>query len=73
MFKSTEELRTLLQRVGAPVTVRELGLDEQAAIDALEWARHLRARYTVLDFAADVGAFRPEDREAILDASGVLS
>ena len=73
MLKSTDELRALLQRVGAPVTVGELGLDTRAAIDALEWARHLRARYTVLDFAADVGAFTPEDREAVLEASGVLS
>ena len=73
MLKSTDELRALLQRVGAPVTVSELGLDGQAAIDALEWARHIRSRYTVLDFAADIGAFGPEDRRAVLDASGVLS
>lgn len=72
MLKSTDELRALLQRVGAPVTVRELGLDVQVATDALEWARHIRSRYTVLDFAADVGAFGPEDRRAVLDSSGVL-
>lgn len=73
MLKSTDEIRGLLRRVGAPVTVRELGLDAQAATDALEWARHLRARYTVLDFAADVGASGPEDRRAVLDSSGVMN
>jgi len=72
MLKTTDELRALLLRVGAPVTVRELGLDRQAAVDALEWARHLRARYTVLDFADDMGAFMPDDRDAVLEASGVL-
>ncbi len=71
VLKSADQVRSLLTRAGAPTTLSALKLDHSAATDALRWARHIRARYTVLDFAADIGRFGEEDRQQVVDQSGI--
>ena len=63
---------SILERAGAPVTLDQLNLDERAGAAALTWARHIRARYTVLDFAAEIGHFDDAHQQALLRQSGVL-
>jgi len=43
------EVREALERVGAPVTARELGVPVERIIEALLRARELRRRFTILD------------------------
>lgn len=71
-LKSRAALVSILQRVRAPVSLNQLDLDERAGAAALAWARHIRARYTVLDFAAQIGFFDDEHQRALLRQSGVL-
>ena len=47
-------IRQVLSRAGAPITVRELGIPPAEALEALEHAREIRGRYTVLDLAAEL-------------------
>ncbi len=70
---SASRLRVLLRRAGAPTTAAEIGVTDRQVADALRWARHLRARYTVFDFAAEVGCFTERHRAELLRRSGVLS
>lgn len=46
--KNWRRIRALLKRVGAPVTARELGLDDETVIRALVEAVRVRDRYTIL-------------------------
>jgi glycerol-1-phosphate dehydrogenase [NAD(P)+] len=55
--RPTNQIRDWLTAVGAPVTVTELGLTPDDLRRSLRYARHLRNRYTCLDFAADLGQF----------------
>ena len=71
-IKSRDALVSILERAGAPVSLNLLDLDERAGAAALAWARHIRARYTVLDLAAEIGFFAGEHRRALLRQSGVL-
>ncbi len=71
ILKSTEHIRALLSRAGAPTTLRAIELAPNHAADALRWARHIRARYTVFDFAAEIGAFDEQDQRQLLDQSGI--
>jgi glycerol-1-phosphate dehydrogenase [NAD(P)+] len=48
-----------LIRAGAPVRFADIGVAPSGARDALLHARFVRARYTVLDLAADLGVLRP--------------
>jgi glycerol-1-phosphate dehydrogenase [NAD(P)+] len=48
-------LRDTLRAAGAPTTAAELGLSRGEVVNALLWARCLRARYTVLDLAWELG------------------
>jgi glycerol-1-phosphate dehydrogenase [NAD(P)+] len=49
------DLRDVLLAAGAPTTVRELGIGEDELRTAFLHARDMRGRYTVLDFAHDLG------------------
>lgn len=64
-------IRKLLLAAGAPTTIRELGISGTELRTAFLHARDIRGRYTVLDFAHDLGVL-----EALCDdvcaASGVL-
>lgn len=72
-LKSRDVIVSILERAGAPVSLRRLDLDERAGAAALAWARHIRARYTVLDFAAEIGFFNDEHQQAMLRGSGALT
>lgn len=61
-------IRDKLKAIGAPVTVRELGIEKENIIKALLDAKKIRKRYTILDK-------KPLDREKALElckATGVL-
>ena len=49
------ELRRRLLACGCPVRFRDLGVAPERSLDALRFARHIRARYTILDTAAELG------------------
>ncbi len=72
-LKSSAEIRELLRRVGAPTTLDELHLAFDDGLNALRWSRHIRARYTVFDFASDIGLFGADRRLALLRRSGVIA
>lgn len=55
-----EEIRSALQKVQAPTTLRALGLHD-IGLQMVRNARYMRERYTMLDLAADLGVL---DREA---------
>lgn len=55
-----ETILTALKKIEAPTTFTELGVGDMA-LDAVKHARYVRARYTMLDLAADLGVL---DREA---------
>lgn len=44
-----------LSEAGAPTRFRDLGVDRETARQSLRLARYVRARYTILDLAADIG------------------
>ena len=44
-----ESIRDVLRSVGAPTTLREIGVSEETALEALLKARKIRKRYTILD------------------------
>lgn len=69
-FKARDALVSILTRVRAPITIDELGYDRRSVEAALMWARHIRARYTVFDFAAEMGRFDDVHRQALLARSG---
>ena len=65
-----EEIKRVLEKAGAPIKVADLGLDHTALRAALLNAKDIRARYTVLDFAHELGLLIPlADR--VIEESGV--
>jgi glycerol-1-phosphate dehydrogenase [NAD(P)+] len=54
-LRDPDEIRPVLAAAGAPVTVEALGIGAAEALEALEHAREIRGRYTVLDLAAELG------------------
>lgn len=70
-LRGPDEIRSILQQAGAPTTLRELGYPATEARIALSTARYIRARYTVLDLAADLGVLEDLARQ-VLEKSGVL-
>ncbi|MFH1006399.1 MAG: sn-glycerol-1-phosphate dehydrogenase [Candidatus Latescibacterota bacterium] len=55
ILRPFEEIKTLLETVGAPTQAAELGLDHRALRTAFLGAKDIRARFTVLDFADELG------------------
>ena len=43
-----KKVRNVLQKIGAPITARELGISEEIIIKALTIAHTIRPRYTIL-------------------------
>ncbi len=62
-----EKIRDALKSVSAPVTLKELGITEEMALEALMSARKIRKRYTVLDHIK----FNRKTAEEALRATGV--
>jgi glycerol-1-phosphate dehydrogenase [NAD(P)+] len=64
-------IRGILSAAGAPTTVGELGISAEELRTAFVHARNIRGRYTVLDFAHDLGVLEELCQEVLID-SGVL-
>lgn len=65
------DIRDVLLAAGAPTTIRELGIGEAELRTAFLHAHDIRGRYTVLDFAHDLGLLTWLS-EVVLRDSGVL-
>jgi glycerol-1-phosphate dehydrogenase [NAD(P)+] len=65
-------IRQVLHAAGAPTTMRQLGISATELRHALLHARDIRGRYTVLDFAQDLGVLEGLC-DAVLTQSGVLA
>jgi len=57
---SVREHRRRLEAAGAPTTPEDIGRTKREARDAVRFSRYMRARYTVLDLAADLGVLEEE-------------
>ena len=68
LFRS---LKGALQAAGAPTTAAELGVSRDEARELFVVSRDMRARYTVLDLAWDLGLLESM-RDEVLDRSGIL-
>ena len=44
-----KRIRNIMRELDIPVTAKQLGISEEAAIDALYKAKGIRDRYTILD------------------------
>ncbi len=64
-------IREVLRAAGAPTTVSALGISAAEMRTALLHAKDIRGRYTVLDFAHDLGVLAAL-RDEVLEESGVL-
>lgn len=65
------EARRLLEAAKAPTTIKQLGIAPDELTNAFRYARYIRARYTVLDLASDLGLLEELQNE-VFAASGVL-
>jgi glycerol-1-phosphate dehydrogenase [NAD(P)+] len=65
-------IRQVLRTAGAPTTIHELGISAEELRMAFLHARDIRGRYTVLDFAQDLGVLTDLCDE-VLAHSGVLA
>jgi len=52
---SHKEVKGILEKIGAPVTLKELGVEKEIILDGLVYAKEIRNRYTVLQLAWDLG------------------
>ena len=71
IVRGVDELKGALSAAGAPTTAAELGVSQDEARELFVVARDMRARYTVLDLAWDLGLLE-ELRDEALDRSGIL-
>lgn len=72
MLVHAASLREILLAAGAPTTVRELGISATELRMAFLHAKDIRGRYTVLDFAHDLGVLETLCDD-VLRESGVLT
>jgi len=54
-MRPSAELKRALRDAGVPTRAADIGIPREQVQAALIYARHIRARYTVLDLAADLG------------------
>ena len=71
-LRSSQQIRETLKTAGCPVTVQELGLTPDHLKRSLLAARYIRNRFTVLDFAANLGVLQ-QAGETVLHNSGCLN
>jgi glycerol-1-phosphate dehydrogenase [NAD(P)+] len=69
MLKPATRIRNILMNAGAPVTVKALGLTPDHLYNSFIAAREIRGRFTVLDFAADIGQLH-NIRNLVIEKSG---
>ena len=70
-LKPCGEIRTILEKAGAPTTAAALGVSAEEFLETIVHAHQIRRRYTVLDLAQDIGLL-PDAAEELACASGVL-
>ena len=71
VLRPASKVRAILDSAGAPVTVQAIDLTPRHLRGAFLCAREIRGRYTILDFADELGLLEPL-MEEILTASGCL-
>lgn len=71
-LKPAAAIRNVLQQAGCPVTVDALGLTDAHLRRGFLYAREIRGRFTVLDFAADLGVLETAASRVFAE-SGCLS
>ncbi|MBN2342171.1 MAG: iron-containing alcohol dehydrogenase [Deltaproteobacteria bacterium] len=71
MLKPAREIRSVLLRAGAAVRVGDVNLTPAHLMNSFIRAREIRGRFTVLDFAADIGVLEAAAHD-VLTASGCL-
>jgi glycerol-1-phosphate dehydrogenase [NAD(P)+] len=55
MLMPIQDIEDALRAAGAPVRAEEIGVDLKTLQDTVAVARDIRSRYTILDFASDMG------------------
>lgn len=68
---SSDQIKKSLKQAKAPVTVQELGISPEELRNAFIHAKDIRSRYSILDFADDLGLLEYL-MEPVLMESGVL-
>jgi glycerol-1-phosphate dehydrogenase [NAD(P)+] len=71
MLKPAARIREVLQKAGCPITVRALGLTDDHLRRGFLYAREIRGRFTVLDFAAELGVLEMA-ASSVFSRSGCL-
>ncbi len=71
VLRPAARIRSILKAGGAPVTVQQLGLSPDHLRRSFVAAREIRGRFSVLDFAADLGVLESVADE-VLRRSGCL-
>jgi glycerol-1-phosphate dehydrogenase [NAD(P)+] len=71
VLRPAARIREILRAARAPTTVAELGLSPDHLRRSLQVARDIRSRYTVLDFAAELGLLG-QSADQVLARSGCL-
>ncbi len=72
VLRPSARIKEILKAADAPVTVSSLGLTPEHLTRTFLQAREIRGRFTILDFAAELGLLE-QLRDGVLKASGCLS
>ncbi len=64
-LRAADEIRGVLRSAGAPTTVGQIKLTPDHLRRAYSRGRHIRSRYTVLDFAHDIGLLEDGSEEVL--------
>lgn len=70
-LRSVEQIRNTLKSAGCPISIYELGLTPDHLKRSFLIARYIRNRFTVLDFAANLGILNKYSDEILIN-SGCL-
>jgi len=70
ILRPAQAIRADLERAGCPVSFADIGVDPAQARHALLHSRHIRARYTILDLAAELGLLEKWVDEVLGDEEG---
>ena len=69
ILRPAHAIRADLKRTGGPMSFADIGADPTRARQALLHSRHIRARYTILDLAAELGVLERWVDEVLGEAS----
>ena len=66
LLRPSASVRDQLQAAEAPISFSAIGVDAARARDAVLHGRHIRARYTILDLAAEIGLLERWGEELVI-------